>query len=157
MQSAELGRRNLHMFRHMNTRFDVIGGALYYMLVVSAIPRCGRLAAVLDAPSLGAALLSLAGAARDAVADIILESYVSLAAVVAMFALALGFASTGGVGAKGGARGGGPACVGAGGLDEWPVEAACTGGVRGADDRVSPGFARTGWPSGSLARMQVPS
>ena len=36
MQSLRLGRRNLHMFRMTNNRFDIIGGMLYYLLVVSA-------------------------------------------------------------------------------------------------------------------------
>lgn len=33
-QSLRLGRRNLHMFRMTNNRFDIIGGMLYYLLVV---------------------------------------------------------------------------------------------------------------------------
>ena len=32
-----LARQNLHLFRHKNTRFDVIGGVLYFCLVVSAV------------------------------------------------------------------------------------------------------------------------
>ena len=34
-QSTRLGRQNLHLFRLKNTRFDVIGGAFYFLLVVS--------------------------------------------------------------------------------------------------------------------------
>ena len=33
-QSTCLGRQNLHLFRLKNTRFDVIGGAFYFLLVV---------------------------------------------------------------------------------------------------------------------------
>lgn len=101
-QSESIGRRNLHMFRNMNTRFDVIGGALYYLLVVSVLPRCRHLAAVLEAPDWGTGLSLLLGAAADTVSDIFLESYVSLLALLCMAALALGFAATGGIGAKGG-------------------------------------------------------
>lgn len=32
--SLSLGRLNLHGFRLKNTRFDIIGGALYFMLTV---------------------------------------------------------------------------------------------------------------------------
>uniref|UniRef100_A0A7S0RR47 Uncharacterized protein n=1 Tax=Chlamydomonas leiostraca TaxID=1034604 RepID=A0A7S0RR47_9CHLO len=39
-RSLQLGRKNLHLFRLKNTRFDVIGGMLYFLLVVSVIPRC---------------------------------------------------------------------------------------------------------------------
>lgn len=34
-QSLQLGRQNLHLFRFKNTRFDVIGGAFYFLMVVS--------------------------------------------------------------------------------------------------------------------------
>ena len=37
-RSLQLGRQNLHLFRLKNTRFDLIGGALYFLLVVS--PYC---------------------------------------------------------------------------------------------------------------------
>ncbi len=33
-QSLQLGRQNLHLFRFKNTRFDVIGGAFYFLMVV---------------------------------------------------------------------------------------------------------------------------
>ena len=33
-RSAKLGRQNLHLFRLKNTRFDVIGGLVYLLLVV---------------------------------------------------------------------------------------------------------------------------
>ena len=32
--SLRLGRLNLHVFRMQNTKFDIIGGALYFLLVV---------------------------------------------------------------------------------------------------------------------------
>ena len=32
--SLRLGRQNLHLFRFKNTRFDVIGGAFYFLMVV---------------------------------------------------------------------------------------------------------------------------
>lgn len=90
------------MFRNMNTRFDVIGGALYYLLVVSVIPRCGRISCVLDATSIFEGIALMWRALGATIAEIFLESYVSLTAVVVLFAIALGFASTGGIGARGG-------------------------------------------------------
>ena len=51
--SLAYGRQNLHLFRFKNTRFDLIGGAFYFLLVVSVLPRCDRLAAVLDAHTVG--------------------------------------------------------------------------------------------------------
>ena len=36
-RSRMLAHQNLHLFRHKNTRFDVIGGVLYFCLVVSAV------------------------------------------------------------------------------------------------------------------------
>ena len=35
-RSLAYGRQNLHLFRFKNTRFDVIGGAFYFMLVARA-------------------------------------------------------------------------------------------------------------------------
>ncbi len=35
-ESLRLGKENLHLFRLRNNRFDVIGGLLYYSLVVSS-------------------------------------------------------------------------------------------------------------------------
>ena len=37
-RSLQFGRQNLHLFRLNNTRFDVIGGALYFVLVVRITP-----------------------------------------------------------------------------------------------------------------------
>ena len=37
-QSLQLGRQNLHLFRFKNTRFDVIGGAFYFLMVVRPCP-----------------------------------------------------------------------------------------------------------------------
>lgn len=39
-QSLRIGRQNLHLFRFKNTRFDVIGGAFYFLMVVSHYGRC---------------------------------------------------------------------------------------------------------------------
>ena len=73
-------------------RFDVIGGMLYFLLVVSVVPRCSRVAEVLDATTpLGAAGL-LGTAFLDTLADIVGRSYVSVAALGLFFAIALGMA-----------------------------------------------------------------
>lgn len=39
-QSLQLGRQNLHLFRFKNTRFDIIGGAFYFLMVVSQKTLC---------------------------------------------------------------------------------------------------------------------
>ena len=36
-RSLELGRQNLHLFRLKNTRFDFIGGGLYFLIVVRLV------------------------------------------------------------------------------------------------------------------------
>lgn len=36
-------------------RFDVIGGVFYFLLVVSVLPRCNRMAELLEADTLGEA------------------------------------------------------------------------------------------------------
>ena len=33
-KSLKLGRQNLHLFRLKNTRFDFIGGGIYFLIVV---------------------------------------------------------------------------------------------------------------------------
>ncbi|KAK9835056.1 hypothetical protein WJX81_007542 [Elliptochloris bilobata] len=97
--SLAYGRQNLHLFRFKNTRFDLIGGAFYFLLVVSVLPRCHHLAAVLDAHTVREALAALAFAAADAMGAIFAESRVSLAALGVLFVLCLGMARSGGIGA----------------------------------------------------------
>lgn len=98
-ESLGLGRSNLHTFRHVNSRFDVIGGALYYLLVVSVLPRCSGVADILDAHSVWEVVRLFANAAGDTVVEIFSQSYMSLAAVAVLFVITLGFAKSGGVGA----------------------------------------------------------
>jgi hypothetical protein len=108
--SLRLGRRNLSTFRHMNSRFDVIGGGLYYLLVVSVLPRCSGVAAVLDAASPAQAARLFAAAAAGTVGEIFATSRASLAALAFLFVLVFGFARGGGVGAIGGAPGSARVC-----------------------------------------------
>lgn len=98
-QSLRLGRANLHTFRHVNSRFDVIGGALYYLLVVSVLPRCSGVADILDAHSVREVLRLFAAAAWNTVVEILNYSYISLAALAFLFLVTFGFAGSGGVGA----------------------------------------------------------
>jgi hypothetical protein len=65
---------------------------------VSVLPRCSRVADMLDAHTLGEALRSFALASADALVAIFAESYVSLAAVLAMYVLCLCLAKSGGYG-----------------------------------------------------------
>jgi len=83
----------------VNSRFDVIGGALYFLLVVSVLPRCSGVGEVLDAHSVGEVLRLFFTAAMNTVMEIFSRSYVSLAALGLIFAVTLGFAKSGGVGA----------------------------------------------------------
>ncbi|KXZ46777.1 hypothetical protein GPECTOR_40g511 [Gonium pectorale] len=101
--SMQLGRKNLHVFRLRNSRFDVIGGVFYFMLVVSVLPRCSHLAEVLEADSPGRALALLFSAYWDTLAAILGRSYLSAAALALLFAITLGLAGGGGVGAAGSA------------------------------------------------------
>lgn len=103
-ESLRLGRQNLHTFRHMNSRFDVIGGVLYYLLVVSVMPRCSGVAAILDAQSLWQAGQLFVAAAADTVCDIFAAGNASLAALAFLFVVVFGFAKGGGVGAISGER-----------------------------------------------------
>ena len=106
-RTLELGRRNALNFRLLNTRFDVIGGALYFALVVSVVPRCGpreeggvgSSEAVLDAKSPAEAARAFAAAVAGAATDIFAESTLSLLALLGLLTLCLGFARAGGVGA----------------------------------------------------------
>ena len=68
-------------------------------LQVSVLPRCGRVAAVLEAPSLPAAAAAFGAAALDMASAIFMESYLSLTALVFLLLLSFGFARAGGVGA----------------------------------------------------------
>ena len=45
-RSVRLGRQNLHMFRLRNTRFDIVGGILYFIFVVRSRRLLCRVAAV---------------------------------------------------------------------------------------------------------------
>jgi hypothetical protein len=97
--SLRLGRLNLHTFRHVNNRFDVIGGALYYLLVISVMPRCSGISEILDAHSVTQGARLFVGAATDTVVEIFSQSYVSLTALAFLFIIVFGFARSGGVGA----------------------------------------------------------
>lgn len=72
---------------------------VYFLLVVSVMPRCNTVAAVLDAPTFAAALGQLAWAFADTLVAIVLETYLSLAMLIITFAASLGFCRGGGVGA----------------------------------------------------------
>ena len=98
-QSLTLGRSNLHTFRHVNSRFDLIGGMLYYFLVLSVLPRCSGVGAMLDATSVMEVLRLFYATAWSTVEEIFAESYLSLAAVMFLFLIDFGFARSGGVGA----------------------------------------------------------
>ena len=63
------------------------------------LPRCNRVADILDARTLAEGLQSLALAALDALTAIFAESFLSLGAVVAMVILCWCMASSGGYGA----------------------------------------------------------
>jgi hypothetical protein len=73
---------------------------IYCLLVVSVMPRCSSVAAVLDAPTYGAALAQLAWAFADTLAAILLETYLSLGMLVLLVLICLGFCKGGGVGCQ---------------------------------------------------------
>lgn len=71
---------------------------------MSLLPRCSSVGAIISAATLGEALQLFAGAALDSLVAIFTESYISLVAVLLIFALCLSFAAAGGVGALTGDR-----------------------------------------------------
>ena len=62
--TLDLGRRNALNFRLLNTRFDVVGGALYFLVTVSTVPRCADVDALLDARGGAGAVAAAAARAR---------------------------------------------------------------------------------------------
>jgi hypothetical protein len=98
-QSLRLGRSNLHTFRHVNSRFDIIGGVFYYLLVISVLPRCTGVGAILEAQSVVQGLSLFTSAGLNTIAEIFESSYISLAAFAFLFMVVFGFAGSGGVGA----------------------------------------------------------
>ena len=66
---------------------------------VSVLPRCGNIAAILDADSLWAAFLQFLVAAAETFGAILLESYLSLAALMGFYLMVFSFAKSGGIGA----------------------------------------------------------
>ena len=97
--SLQIGRHNLHAFRNVNSRFDIIGGALYYLLVLSALPRCSEAGQIFMATSLFEAVELFFQAMLRTLIYIFSRSYVSLCAFIILFFITLGFARGGGVGA----------------------------------------------------------
>lgn len=97
--SLQIGRRNLHAFRNVNSRFDIIGGALYYFLVLSALPRCSEAAQIFQATSLFEAFELFLKAMISTFTYIFSKSYVSVCAFAILFLIAFGFARGGGIGA----------------------------------------------------------
>lgn len=90
--------------RFKNSRFDVIGGAIYFLSIVSILPRCNAGLALLASTS----LLDFAAVfSQEFMAcwySLFMESYLSLFMACAFFVLCLGFAKGGGVGAVSGER-----------------------------------------------------
>ena len=97
--SRALGAGNLHLFRLKNTRFDVIGGGIYFLLTVSAMPRCAATGRFLEATSLAGGLSAFAAAVLDATTAILTESRLSATVLALFVGLCLAFARAGGVGA----------------------------------------------------------
>lgn len=97
--SLHIGRLNLHAFRNVNSRFDIIGGALYYFLVLSALPRCTEAGQIFRATSLLEAVQLFFKAITSTFIYIFSKSYVSFCAFLILFFIALGFGRGGGVGA----------------------------------------------------------
>ena len=97
--SFKIGRHNLHAFRNVNSRFDIIGGVLYYLLVLSALPRCSEAERIFSATSLPEAITFFLEAMGTTFLYIFSKSYVSFCAFITLFVIVLGFAKSGGVGA----------------------------------------------------------
>ncbi|WIA33540.1 hypothetical protein OEZ86_006664 [Tetradesmus obliquus] len=103
-KSLKLGRKNLHLFRFKNSRFDVIGGAIYFLSIVSVLPRCSAGLVLLSAGSVADFIAIFAREFAACWYDILMQSYVSLAVTLLFFLITFGFAKGGGVGAVSGER-----------------------------------------------------
>lgn len=90
--------------RFKNSRFDVIGGAIYFLSIVSTLPRCNAGVALLSATSLLDFISAFVAEFAATWHDILMNSYLSLLTVGLFFLLCLGFAKGGGVGAVSGER-----------------------------------------------------
>lgn len=90
--------------RFKNSRFDVIGGAIYFLSIVSTLPRCKAGLALLSATSFVDFLIAFATEFAATWYDIVMNSYLSLATAVLFFFICFGFAKGGGVGAVSGER-----------------------------------------------------
>ena len=97
--SRKLGKANLHLFRLNNTHFDVIGGGIYFLLAVSAMPRCASTARVLEANSLAAGASAIGAAVLEYLYFIMAKSRLSVSVLALFVCLCFAFARTGGVGA----------------------------------------------------------
>lgn len=90
--------------RFKNSRFDVIGGALYFLSIVSILPRCNAGLALLSSTSLWDFAAVFLQEFMACWYSLFMESYLSLFMACAFFLLCLGFAKGGGVGAVSGER-----------------------------------------------------
>lgn len=97
--SFRIGKQNLHAFRNVNSRFDIIGGVVYYLLVLSALPRCTEVAQIFNATSPSEAVGYFLRGIGSTFLYIFSESYVSFFAFFLLFLVVYGFARGGGVGA----------------------------------------------------------
>lgn len=90
--------------RFKNSRFDVIGGAIYFLSIVSILPRCNAGLALLSSTSLWDFTAVFIQEFMACWYALFMESYLSLIMACAFFLLCLGFAKGGGVGAVSGER-----------------------------------------------------
>jgi hypothetical protein len=90
--------------RFKNSRFDVIGGALYFLSIVSILPRCNAGLALLSSTSLWDFAAVFLQEFMACWYSLFMESTLSLFMACAFFLLCLGFAKGGGVGAVSGER-----------------------------------------------------
>eukprot|EP00775_Hariotina_reticulata_P014454 gene14454-14567_t len=89
-----LGRKNLHLFRFKNSRFDVIGGAIYFLSIVSILPRCSAGLALLGASSCVDFMTIFTREFLACWYAVLMESYLSLGTALLFFALRTGGSST---------------------------------------------------------------
>lgn len=90
--------------RFKNSRFDVIGGAIYFLSIVSILPRCNAGLALLSSTSLWDFAAVFMQEFMACWYALFMESTLSLFMACAFFMLCLGFAKGGGVGAVSGER-----------------------------------------------------
>ncbi|KAJ7562881.1 hypothetical protein O6H91_03G087600 [Diphasiastrum complanatum] len=88
--SQKMALGNILKFRKKNWRFDVIGGFIYFILVFSMFPQC-NLDRILQDDTVAGHLQQFLNSLGHALIDMLEHSYISIAGLLVLLALAVSF------------------------------------------------------------------